>query len=117
MRIDLNYIWGKEKGQDENHLALNSSSSKHSTNDNLFISRRNIFVKSGAYQSPLTALMCSISAPRARFEPATVPSLVECSIQLNYRGDLSYDKEAIIFDNISINNKHVKIIITEACKI
>lgn len=101
MLIFDNKIWGKEKEQDENHLALNPSNSEQSTNDNKFISYRNIFVKRGTHQSPLTALMCSISAPRAGFEPATDPSLVDCSIQLSYRGDLIYDKESIIIDNLS----------------
>lgn len=113
----FNYIWGKEKGQDENHLALNSSSSllQQSTNDTNFISCGYIFVKSGTHQSPLTALMCSISTPRAGFEPATDPSLVDCSIQLNYRDDLSYDKETILVDNISINFKSVKFKMTGEC--
>ena len=51
--------------------------------------------------------MCSISTPRAGFEPAFGLSVEDCFIQLSYRGDLSCDIVTNIFDNISNNNYNV----------
>ena len=92
---------GNKKGQGGIHPALLSGSLKQSTVDVLNISFENIFVKSGTHKSPLSAFIRPISAPRAGFEPATHPSTVDCSIQLSYRGDLSYASNNI--DNSSIS--------------
>ena len=69
---------------------------KHSSAEsNINLSLKRVFVNSRAHKSLLPAFMCPISMPRAGFELAPDLSTKDRSIQLSYRGYLSFDKEAI----------------------
>ena len=103
----------QEKRQGENHLALLSCSLIHKfhfAESGLNISSGNSDVNdqiAGMQPAVLPSGLHSLQVLPAGFEPASGPSTKDCFIQLSYRGDLSYDNESIIFDNISINNNCV----------
>lgn len=117
MGTSINFIAIK-KGQDENHLAPELMDNQSSTEVIQTISLINRPVKSksgkgGKRKSLHHASTLSISTPQAGFEPAFHSSVENFLIQLEDRGDFSFNYYTKIFDNITNYNNRVKQFIKE----
>lgn len=85
-----------KKGQDKNHLALLSSSfmDKNPSNavyENVSQLRNVVKCEKAEMQLASFSKLHFIQAPHAGLEPATATALKRSSIQLSYRGVLSFD--------------------------
>ena len=98
-RVRKHIGFRKEKGQGVFNLAQLSNNlmdKQFPTETVKNISFKSIFVKSGWYKSPHHAFIPPISTPQAGFEPAFHSSVENCLIQLDDRGDFSFDNKSSI---------------------